>query len=94
MDKRLAAETGKASLTHMYSGVDLAKAPLSTSLTLVGLEIDPGATQRLASAGLRIGSSFSLISKTAGGGRVALIAGTRIALGKSLLGGMRAEVVS
>jgi Fe2+ transport system protein FeoA len=73
-------------------GIYLAKAPLRTPLTLLGAEIESGAAQRLASLGLRVGSSFALIAKTAGGGRVALVAGSRVALGKSLLTQLRAEV--
>jgi Fe2+ transport system protein FeoA len=74
------------------SGIDLAKAPLQTPLTLSAAEVESGAAQRLASLGLRVGSSFTLISKTAGNGRVALVGGSRVALGKSLLGKLWAEV--
>ena len=74
-------------------GINLAKAPLRAPLTLVNAGSDDAVSRRLAALGLRIGSDFSLISKTAGGGRVALVAGTRIALGKSLLHELRARVV-
>lgn len=73
-------------------GIELADVPLRTQLTLVDAGGDPGISRRLASLGLRVGSSFSLVSKTAGGGRVALVAGTRIALGKALLTELRARV--
>jgi len=74
-------------------GINLANAPLRAALTLVNAGSDDGVSRRLAALGLRIGSDFSLISRTAGGGRVALVAGTRIALGKSLLQELRARVV-
>lgn len=73
----------------MYVGLD--RAPLRSALTLV--EAPEGSRQRLASLGLRVGSRFSLISKTAGGGRVAMVGGSRIALGSNLLKQLRAEVV-
>ncbi len=73
----------------MYVGLD--RAPLRSALTLV--EAPEGSRQRLASLGLRVGSRFSLISKTAGGGRVAMVGGSRIALGSNLLTQLRAEVV-
>jgi ferrous iron transport protein A len=74
----------------MYVGTDLSHAPLHTSLTLV--EAPEGSRQRLSSLGLRVGTPFTLIAKTAGGGRVALVTGSRIALGSSLLHQLRAEV--
>jgi Fe2+ transport system protein FeoA len=77
----------------MYVGIDLAKAPLDTPLTLIAAETDAGVKQRLASLGLRPGAGFSLVSRTSGGGRVALVAGSRIALGKSLLPKLHAEVL-
>ncbi len=83
---------GKAILTFVNPGIDLASAPLGTPLTLLGTEVESGAAQRLASLGLRVGSSFALIAKTAGGGRVALVAGSRVALGRSLLAQLWAEV--
>lgn len=78
----------------MYVGMNLVKAPLGTPLTLVSAADDDGAAHRLASLGLRVGSRFSLIAKTAGGGRVVLVAGTRVALGRSLLRELRAEVAA
>lgn len=76
----------------MYVGIDLARAPLRTNLTLVDADTPESSRQRLSSLGLRVGTRFSLISKTAGGGRVALVAGSRIAIGSSLLPLLRAEV--
>ena len=74
----------------MYVGTDLASAPLNTSLTLVDAPDDY--RQRLSSLGLRVGARFSLVSRTAGGGRVALVAGSRIALGSTLLPQLRVEL--
>ena len=76
----------------MYVGTDLASAPLDTNLTLV--EAPESYRQRLSSLGLRVGAGFSLLSKTAGGGRVALVSGSRIALGSSLLTELRVEVAN
>ncbi len=83
----------KATLTHMYVGMDLASAPLHTSLTLLEADAPQSSRQRLASLGLRVGTRFTLLQKTAGGGRVALVGGSRIALGAQLLRQLRAEVV-
>jgi ferrous iron transport protein A len=76
----------------MYVRVSLADAPLGTPLTLTEAAIEPGSARRLASFGLRVGSRFSLLSRTAGGGRVVLVAGSRVAVGKPLLSGLLAEV--
>lgn len=78
----------------MKLGIALSNAPLRTPLTLIGADVDPGASQRLIALGLRVGSSFSVISKTAGGGRVVQVAGSRVAVGRSLLAGLRAEVAA
>ena len=74
----------------MYAATDLRSAPLHTDLTLV--DAPESSRQRLSSLGLRVGTPFTLIAKTAGGGRVALVTGSRIALGSSLLHQLRAEV--
>lgn len=74
----------------MYVGTDLGRAPLHTNLTLI--DAPESSRQRLSSLGLRVGTPFTLIAKTAGGGRVALVTGSRIALGSSLLHQLRAEV--
>lgn len=78
----------------MKLGIALSKAPLRTPLTLIDCQVDPSASQRLTALGLRVGSRFSLISKTAGGGRVVQVAGSRVAVGRSLLAGLRAEVAA
>lgn len=76
----------------MYVGTDLARAPLGTHLTLLDSPAPESVCQRLSSLGLRVGTRFSLLQKTAGGGRVALVNGSRIALGADLLCQLRAEV--
>ena len=76
----------------MYVGIDLASAPLRTNLTLLASDAPESHRQRLSSLGLRVGTRFSLLQKTAGGGRVLLVAGSRIALGAGLLQQLRAEV--
>jgi ferrous iron transport protein A len=73
--------------------MDLAAAPLHTELTLLASDAPESSRQRLSSLGLRVGSRFSLLQKTAGGGRVVLVGGSRIALGSQLLGHLRAEAV-
>jgi Fe2+ transport system protein FeoA len=74
----------------MYVGSDLASAPLDTALTLV--HAPDSCRRRLSSLGLRMGATFSLVARTTGGGRVALVAGSRIALGSTLLSQLRVEV--
>lgn len=80
--------------TNICLPVDLAQAPLNQQLTLRGSQVDQASRVRLATLGLRPGTSFSLIARTTGGGRVALVSGTRIALGKKLLGQLSAEVAA
>lgn len=76
----------------MYVGTDLSRAPLNTTLTLAGPVVPAGSGRRLASLGLRPGVRFSLLQRTAGGGRVALVGGSRIALGSQLLTQLHVEV--
>ena len=78
----------------MYVGTDLASAPLNTSLVLRESDAPDAARQRLSSLGLRVGTRFSVLQKTAGGGRVLLVSGSRIALGADLLRRLRAEVAA
>lgn len=76
----------------MHAGLD--EAPLGRPLSLVSADIDAAPAHRLAAFGLRVGSQFSVLSRTVGGGRVVLVAGSRVAVGKSLLRGLRVEVLS
>jgi len=80
--------------TNICLPVELSQAPLNRQLTLRDSHVDQASRVRLATLGLRPGSTFSLIARTAGGGRVAVVAGTRIALGKKLLGQLSAEVAA
>lgn len=75
----------------MYVGTDLTAAPLGTNLTLLESGVPETSRKRLASLGLRVGARFTLLQRTAGGGRVALVGGSRIALGAELLRQLRAE---
>ncbi|PKQ31819.1 MAG: hypothetical protein CVT62_07475 [Actinobacteria bacterium HGW-Actinobacteria-2] len=63
-------------------------------MTLTHAGEDQALVRRLARLGLRVGAGFSLVSRTSGGGRVAVVAGTRIALGKPLLTQLRARVMA
>lgn len=47
----------------------------------------------MAALGLRNGAEFTLLHNTAGGGRVALVSGTRVALGPAVLRQVRVEQV-
>jgi Fe2+ transport system protein FeoA len=75
----------------MTTALDLASAPLDTPLTLVSVDASEH-RQRLSTLGLREGASFRLLTRTVGGGRIALIAGSRIALGSDLVRRLRAKV--
>jgi ferrous iron transport protein A len=82
---------GKASLTPMTMGMDLARAPLDTALTLVQIDGSAENRRRLATLGLREGAAFRLLTRTIGGGRILLVAGSRIAIGRELVRQLRAE---
>ena len=84
------AHIGKASLTYMTSGMDLASAPLGTPLTLVAIDGALENRRSLATLGLREGASFRLLTRTIGGGRIVLVGGSRIALSRELVRRLRA----
>jgi ferrous iron transport protein A len=73
----------------MTCSMDLASAPLGASLTLLGTD-QLAHGRRLATLGLREGSTFRLLTRTLGGGRIVLVAGSRIALGRDLVRQLRA----
>lgn len=77
----------------MYATTALSAAPLGVELTLLEAGVPQASRARLSSLGLRSGTRFRLLLRTAGGGRVALVGGSRIALGRELLTQLRAEVV-
>jgi len=76
----------------MVERMSLAEAPLRIPLTLVDADAPAEVRRRLAALGLRRGAPVTLIQRTAGGGRLAVVAGSRIALGKSLLSQVHADV--
>lgn len=82
----------KGSLTYMQPSQSLSSAPLDTPLTLVAVEATPDHARRLSTLGIREGSQLRLLTRTIGGGRIALVAGSRIALGSDLVRLLRAEV--
>ena len=75
----------------MNRGMDLADAPLDTPLTLVAVAGPAPNRRRLATLGLREGVPFRLLTRTIGGGRILLVCGSRIALGRELVHLVRAE---
>ena len=69
----------------------LADAPLGMSLTLMRADGNPELCRRLAALGLRRGAQLSVLHRTAGGGRVVNVAGSRIALDRAMLRRLHAE---
>ncbi|MEL4358713.1 MULTISPECIES: FeoA family protein [unclassified Luteococcus] len=65
--------------------ISLATAPLRKPLTLVRAEGAPDLCRRLSALGIRRGAQVVLVHTTAGGGRVLQVAGSRIALDKTML---------
>lgn len=74
-------------------GIMLWQAPLDTELRLDD-GVPEGLQRRLTSFGLRRGVEFRLVQRTAGGGRVAVVNGSRVALGASVLRDLRVEVLA
>lgn len=74
------------------SELTLAQASVGQSLTLRRAEGSPDFCRRLAALGLRRGARISVVQRTAGGGRIIAVAGGRIALDKSVLDRLFAEV--
>lgn len=71
----------------------LAQAPLNTPLVLLDTGRDV-LGRRLTGFGLRAGSRLVLAQRTAGGGRIAVVGGSRVALGSSVLRELRVEVLA
>ncbi len=64
----------------------LATAPLRVVLHVENADGAPESLRRrLAELGLRPGSRVSVVQRTAGGGRIVDVAGSRIALGRAVL---------
>ena len=67
----------------------LARAPIGIELRVVGAVGPTALTRRLSELGLRVGSHVRCVQKTAGGGRIIDVAGSRIALGRDVLDAVR-----
>lgn len=76
----------------MPDAVSLAAAPLATPLHLTGTPGESSLRRRLQAQGLRAGSTFSVVRRTAGGGLIIAVAGARVALGRDLAASLRVEV--
>lgn len=55
-------------------------APLGAALTVIAVAADARALRRLAELGVRPGVKVSVLRRTAGGGRIVSVAGSRVAL--------------
>lgn len=73
--------------------VTLANAPVGVSLTLVGCIVNPALRTRLAMLGLRPGARVQVLGNTPGKGRVVFVAGSRIAMDRSVLAALTARAV-
>lgn len=78
----------------MASTTPLSSAPLGAALTLLRADGTPELCRRLAALGLRRGAQVVVMHDTAGGGRVVQVAGARIALDRSMLDRLFAEVAA
>lgn len=76
----------------MTSTTSLDRAPMGRPLTLMRAEGSPDLCRRLAALGLRRGAQVQLVHRTAGGGRVVGVAGSRIALDSTMLTKLFVEV--
>ncbi|MDR1237630.1 MAG: ferrous iron transport protein A [Propionibacteriaceae bacterium] len=72
--------------------VALKNAPLRSTLVLRQGGAQAELCQRLAVLGLRPGTAFQLVQKTSGGGRMARIGQSRVAIGAELAGQLEVEV--
>lgn len=72
----------------------LAQAPIGTELRVVDATGPAALTRRLSELGLRPGSHVRCVQRTSGGGRIVDVAGSRIALGRDVLAGVRAVEVA
>lgn len=74
--------------------MSLAQAPIGADLRVLSTDGPPGLTRRLAELGVRAGSHVRCVQRTAGGGRVVDVAGSRIALGRDVLASVHIGIVS
>ena len=75
------------------SAMTLDRAPLRERLFVQEAPVGSGTARRMAALGLRRGTELVLLQATAGGGRLASVAGSRIALGPAVLRQLRVELV-
>ena len=78
----------------MNQPVTLDRASLHAPFTVVSVDVPPMTTARLTAHGLRRGATVKLVQELAGGSRVVAVGGGRIALGRDVLAGLRAEAVA
>lgn len=69
----------------------LDRAPLGAPVRVCASDASADLTRRLAELGLRAGAVVRCLQRTAGGGRVVDVAGTRVALGREVLRAVRTE---
>jgi ferrous iron transport protein A len=81
-------------MDHRAAGLTLASAPLRAPLLVLRLRTDPDLTKRLGAFGVRPGAPVEIVQRTAGGGRILGVAGSRIALDRSILAAIDAEQVA
>ena len=77
----------------MTTARPLSSAPLGALLTFVRAEGNPALCRRLSALGIRRGAQVKVVHKTAGGGRVLSVAGSRIALDRGMLERLFAEEI-
>ena len=73
-------------------GLTLDQAPLGARLTVRDATGTGPSQRRLAALGLRRGAEVVLLQSTAGGGRLARVGGSRIALGPGVLRSLSVEL--
>lgn len=83
----MARHTGDAAHGEIEttSGESLASCTLDEQRMLLRADGDPQMRRRLAALGLRRGAQVKLMMRTSGGGGVVSVAGSRIALDRSML---------
>ena len=72
------------------AALTLADAPLATPVTVV--HVPPARARQFSRMGLRQGTSTELAPRRSGDGRVVAVAGSRVALGGSVLRAVAVEV--
>lgn len=65
--------------------VSLQDAPIGVELSFASVEGNPPLCRRLSALGFRRGAPVRVVQKVAGGGRIVDVAGSRIALGRTIL---------